>query len=702
MTVTRGFLATLGIPAALGRWFSPDDDRPGAPETVVLTDAYWQSRFGGDPGVVGQVITVNSQPREVIGVMPAGFVFRGLPVDLILPFQFDADQPPAGYCCQGIARLVPEATLEEANSGVGRMLESWLRAENRPALDAIQPEPAVHPLKQDVVGDVGRVLWVLLGSIGILLVIACANVANLLLVRAEGRGQELAIRTALGGGRGHIARTLMLDSLTLGLAGGAVGLGLAWAGLQVLVANGPSDLPRLGELTINLPVFAFALAMSILSGLLFGLIPIAKAVGPRRVRHLQQFVHGAGRGASAGTSKRRSQNVLVVVQVAFALVLVVGSGLMIRTFQHLRQVDPGFKDPGTIQAVRLTLTEVDVPEAERVPRVQREILDALVAIPGVSSAAYASQAPMDPGPMNAIVAAEGNDYAGGVPPVRLIKVMSPGFLQTLGIPLLAGRDVMWEELYEQRGVALVSESFARTEWDTIDGALGKRILVGTGDSWHEVIGVVADVYDSGVDEAPPHIIYWPARLQPFVAGDLLPRSLVFTLRSDRTGTEGFVEEIRQAVAGVVPGLPVFQVRTLADVYNASMARTSFSLVLLGIAGAMALVLGIVGIYGVLAYAVVESQREVGIRIALGAAPRTVKGMFVYRGMTLSGIGIVLGIAVAAGLTRLMSSLLFGVTPLDAATFAAAAGVLVVAALAASYIPARRAAQVDPVRTLGGQ
>jgi hypothetical protein len=279
--------------------------------------------------------------------------------------------------------------------------------------------------------------------------------------------------------------------------------------------------------------------------------------------------------------------------------------------------------------------------------------------------------------------------------------MSPGAHQTFGTPLLVGRDFTWEELYNQRNVVMVSESFARGEWGTVEGAVRKRVRFSTSQTWQAVIGVVADVYDDGADRPAPLMVYWPARSQEFV-GTSVPRSVNFVMRSERTGTEAFVRDIRQAVAEVMPNLPVFQIRTLREVYDQSMARTSFSLVLLGIAGAMALLLGIVGIYGVLAYAVTRSRREVGIRVALGAAPRTVTRMFVHRGMILSSVGIAVGAAVAAGLTRLISSLLFGVTPLDAATFVAASAILVVAALAASYIPARRAAAVDPVETLRGQ
>ena len=310
---------------------------------------------------------------------------------------------------------------------------------------------------------------------------------------------------------------------------------------------------------------------------------------------------------------------------------------------------------------------------------------------------------MEPFRHNAVVAAEGQDYGpNGIPPTRTIRLMSPGALRTLGTPLLVGRDFRWEELHNQRNVAMVSESFARAEWSTVEGAVGKRVRIGTSQTWQEVIAVVADVYNDGADRPAPPMVYWPARSHDYVAGTLLPRSVNFSMRSERAGTEAFVREIQQAVAEVMPGLPVFQIRTLREVYDLSMARTAFSLVLLGIAGAMALLLGLVGIYGVLAYAVMQRQREVGIRLALGAQPGNVKALFVYRGMMLSGIGIAIGVVVAVGITRWMSSLLFGVTPVDAATFAAAASVLVIAALAASYVPARRAAAVDPVVTLTAQ
>ena len=320
LQVTRGILTALGVQPALGRWFSPDDHRPGTPDTAILSNGYWQRRFGGDPEVIGRVMTIDSRPRAVIGVMPASFSIRGIPADLILPLRFDPARfdpglLPAGFCCRGIARLKPGATLAQANADVARMVDAWKRVENRAQLEDLQLGPAVRPLKDDVVGDdVGRVLWVLLGSISILLVIACANVANLLLVRAEGRGQELSVRTALGAGWGRIARALLVESLTLSLLGGLMGLGLAYGGLRILVANGPANLPRLNELTIDLTVFAFALVTSLVSGVAVRVDPnredpgVDARAGSARVRSRRQpmgkrrqepapFPERAGRGA---------------------------------------------------------------------------------------------------------------------------------------------------------------------------------------------------------------------------------------------------------------------------------------------------------------------------------------------------------------------------------------------------------------------
>ena len=702
--VTAGAMRAFGVRPALGREISSDDDLPGAVQTTLLSDAYWQRHFGGDPSVIGRTITVDGSPREVIGVMPRGFNYRGNPADLILPLQLDLAQPRADFSFATVGRLKPGVTLADANADLGRILPIYVEKYMRPIPaanpDALQFQPAVRPLKEDVVGNIGEVLWVLLGSMSVLLLIACANVANLLLVRTEARGTELAVRTALGAGMAHLARGLMMESLTLGLIGGLVGVAVAYGAVQILLAIAPPNLPRLSEITIDLPVLGFAIATSILSGLLFGLFPIMRLAGRRFAGNIAEFVHGGGRGASASRKQQRSQNALVVVQVALALVMLVSAGLMIRTFQNLRSVEPGFTDPATVQTLRINIPNTTARDPERLVQLQMQIRERLAVIPGVTSAAYTGSLPMDGDGGGNVVYVEDQPYpADAFPPSRRIKRVSPGALETLGTPLLAGRDFDWQEISNQRNVAMVSESFARETWNTVDGAIAKRIRIGAEGPFQDVVGVVADVYDDGAHQPAPASVYWPARLH---AGSLFggaPRSVAFTLRTDRAGTESLLREIRRAVSEVTPELPLAQTRTLAEVQQASMARTSFSLVLLGIAGAMALLLSIVGVYGVLAYAVTQRQREVGIRLALGAAPRNVQRMFVYRGMVLSAIGIAVGAVAAALLTRLLSSLLFGVEPLDAATFVAAAVFLALAAFLASYIPARRAAAVPAAETL---
>jgi putative ABC transport system permease protein len=703
LTVTYGTLEALGVQPVLGRWFSRADDTPGSPETVILTYGYWQRRFGGDRTVVGRTLTVDSRPHSIIGVMPASFGFRNDP-ELILPQRFDRNKIFLGnFSYQGIARLKPGVTLQQANTDLARMLPIWLNAWpvppgfSRELFGNAHFGPKLQPLKQDVVGDIGATLWVLMGTIGLVLLIACANVANLLLVRAEGRQQELAIRAALGAGWGNIAREMLLESVTLGMLGGGLGLGLAYGALRILVAKGPATLPRLSEIGIDPLVLGFTLAISVLTSLLFGLIPVLKYAGP----NLATALRGGGRSLSQSRERHRARNTLVVVQVSLALVLLIGSGLMIRTFQALRNVQPGFSGPEEVQLLHVFIPEAEVKEPEQVMRMQNQMLDKLVAIPGVASVALSSGAPMEGFNSNDLLYAEDKDYATGqIPPVRRYRFVTPGFLKTTGTGMVAGRDFTWTDLYEKRHVALVSENLAREMWGEPGAALGKRIREGMKDPWREIVGVVRDVYDNGVQEKPPTFAYWPAMMDTFWGDDVhVTRGGAFVVRTNRAATESFLKEARQAIWSVDANLAVFLVRTLKDLYDQSMARTSFTLVLLAIAGSMALLLGIVGIYGVIAYAVTQRRREIGIRMALGAQPAGIKRMFVLHGLVLAGIGAVIGLAAAIGLTRLMKSLLFGISALDPVTFGGVAAILIVAAVLASYFPARRATAVDPVEAL---
>jgi len=705
LDVTDGTLPILGIPPMVGRWFTHEDDLPGTPETAVLTYGYWHRKFGGSPSIIGQTITVDGKPREVIGVLPRRFHFLDMEDPaVILPFKFDRNKTKLGnFSYQAVARLKPGATIASASADVTRMLPIVNHSFPPPPgfsvkiFEDARIGPNLRPFKQVLVGDVGKTLWVLMGSIAMVLLIACANVANLLLVRVEGRRQELAVRAALGAGRARIAGELLFESVILGLLGSALGLGLAYIVLRVLVAMAPAGLPRINEIGINIPVLLFTLGISLFASLLVGSIPILKYAGT----HLGTGLREGGRALSQSREQHRARNLLVVVQVSLALVLLISSGLMIRTFRALTKVHPGFTSPAEVQTFRLSIPEAQVPENERVVRMDEEIARTIAEIPGVSSVAYSSTVPMDDQGSFDPIFIEGHNYAEGeLPPVRRFKYISPGVARTLGTPLISGRDFTWDDIYKRTPVGIVSENIAREIWGDPASALGKRVRVGTSGEWREIVGVVGDVYDDGVNKEPPASVYWP-----FNAGHLysdetqLQRDLAVLIRSPRAGSESFLKEVRQAVWSVNPNLPLASVHTVDYFYSKSMARTSFTLVMLGVAGGMALLLGIVGIYGVNAVSVSQRTREIGIRLALGAQQRALTGMFVRHGLWLTGVGVVCGLAASFALMRLMSSLLFRVSPADPFSYAAVSIILVATSFLASYLASRRATTVDPVEAL---
>jgi putative ABC transport system permease protein len=707
--VSAGTLQALEVKPLLGRWLAREDQTPGGADTVMLGYGYWQRHFGWDSSVIGRGITVDSRVRTIVGVMPEGFRIVDADADLIVPFRFDRNRLIlAGFGFQGIARLRPGVTIAEANADVARMVPIWMSA--WPTIPGADPRvyetwriaPALRPLEQDVVGNIGSALWVLMGTIGIVMLMVCANVANLVLVRAEARQQELAVRAALGAGWTRIARELLVESLLLGLTGGALGLALARAGLRLLVAMGPANLPRLREIAIDPRALAFTFAISLLAGILFGLIPAVKYARPGG----SVALGNSARTSSQSRERLRVRNTLVVAQIALALVLLVSAGLMIRTSLALRAVEPGFARPEQLQTLRISIPALLVPDQQRVVRMQNDMLDKFAAIPGVTAAAFSNAMPMEGiAPDWDAIAVEGRTLPGEIPPLRLLKYVSPGFFRTAGTRILAGRDYTWSDLYALRPAAIVSENLARELWGSPAAALGKRIGAGLpGMTWREVIGVVQDVRDNGVHEPAPSIVYWPAMMdnlyRPGQAGQVtVSRSVTFAIRSERAGTEGLVDEVRQAVASVNGSVSLAAVRTMQEIEGQSMTRTSFTLVMLMIAGAMALVLGIVGIYGVISYSVSRRTREIGIRLALGAQGSEMKRMVVGRGLMLAGAGVAIGLGAATGLTRLMSSLLFGISPLDPATFVSVPVLLAIASALASYLPARRAAAVNLVDAL---
>jgi predicted permease len=721
VVVSDGVLQALAVPPVAGRWLSAVDHlgatRPPpsafkAVTTIMIGYGLWQRRFGGDPSAVGRTLTTDGgRPMRVVGVMPRGFKIGDAEADVIWPAGFDRERLTlAGFNYQGIARLKPGVTVAQANADVERMIPIWLRSwSDGPGTTSRIYEtwrlaPALRPLKDDIVGSVADMLWVVMATIALVMLIACANVANLLLVRAEVRQRELSVRAALGAGRGRIVRSLLVESVLLGLIGGVVGTALAYGGLRVLVAIGPANLPRLSEISLDARTLAFTAALSLLSSVFFGLIPALKYSGPR----ISAALAGLGRTASVSRERRRTRSVLVVIQVALALVLLVSAGLMIRTFQSIRTVQPGFTDPEQLQILRMFFSAVTVPEAERATRVQQNIQDTLSNIPGVTAAAFGSAMPMEVFAANLGVVNSGvvraddrPDQASDPPPPRLFKYASPGFFRAAGTRVIAGREITWTEVYGLRPVVLISESLARELWGTPAAAVGKRLRKDPGPPTHEVIGVVEDVRENGLNQPAPATVYWPTMsgyLNGTVARPTTIRQVTFIVRSTRAGTESFLNQIRQAVWSVDSSLAVAP-RTMRDVYAQSLARTSFALVMLAIAASMALVLGIVGIYGVIAYTVSQRRRELGIRAALGAQRRELSGMFVRHSLRLSSIGVVIGLVAAAALTRLMSTLLYGITSLDPVTYVAVPLVLIMTTVLASYVPARRAASVNPVEAL---
>jgi putative ABC transport system permease protein len=711
--VTQGTLQALGVQPMLGRWFTEREHGPAGdgPTPVILSHAFWQRRFGGDEAAVGRTLAIDSRPAQVVGIMPPGFEFLDMAPqpDVILPVRLDrsALTITGGWSYQGLARLKAGVTPDQARADMERMLPIWREVWPLPPIPGVTREtlasfkfvPIVRPLKDDLVGGVASMLWVLMGAIGAVLLVACANIANLMLVRADARRQELAVRAALGAGPARIARDSLAESLVIGAVGSVLGLGLAYLGLQGLVAIGPNNLPRLQEIGIHVPVLAFTVAASFASTIVFGSITALKHA--RQINTSNTF---AARGASAGRERSVTRSTLVVVQVALALMLVVSAALMIRTFQALRDVNPGFADSATIQTARVWLPSPLLADPEQYTRMQHRILDEIAALPGVESVGFASGLPMEGviGVSRSPIVVEGRTAAAGeLPPAYGNKFVSPGYFDAMGTRIIAGRDIAWKDIEDGGRVVLVSEEFAREIAGEPGAALGKRIRTfSQADAWREIVGVVQSVHEAGLYEEAASFVYWPVLVKEMWGTPVLGTPFAaLAIRSQRAGTGSLMDEVRQAVWSVNPSMPVTQARTMQDVYSGSLARTSFVLVMLAIAGGMALLLGVIGIYGVIAYVVSQRTREIGIRSALGAEPRQLERLFLLHGLGLSVVGGVVGLVAAMGLGRLMSSLLFGVSPLDPIAYLVAVGATIGAAVLASYVPARRAAMIDPIETL---
>jgi len=652
-------------------------------------------------------MNIGGAAREIIGVLPRGFRFLEHDPAVYLPYRFDRSSlTVTNFTNPSIARLREGATIEAATADLARLLpvavEKFPGGLTLEFLEEARGAPLLRPLKEAVVGDVGDVLWVLLGTVGIILLIACANVANLFLVRAEARERELAVRTAIGARQRQITGQYLAESVLLGLLGGAAGLALAYGGLRLLVAIAPADLPRLDEVSLDPVVLSFTLGISILSGVFFGLFPVLRWGHVNLVNALKE----GGRGSGVGRERHRTRNALVVGQITLALVLLIGSGLMVRSFQAIRRANPGFRNPEEILVLGVSVPSDVAESPDEIVQTHEAIAHRLAEVPGVTSVGSSSSVTMDGrAGWDPIFVEDFPLPEGQLPPMRRFKWIAAGYFETMGNPIVAGRTLTWAEIYNRARVVLVTENFAREYWSDPAAAIGKRIGTGTAPgSWRKIIGVVGDVRDDGVTQDPVAIVYWPMLVEDFWSeirgvAPFVALTQFYAIRSPRVGTAGFLREVKEAVWSFLPDRPLTNVQNLETMLRGSTARTSFTLVMLGIAAAVALLLATVGVYGVISYVVSQRTREIGVRIALGAGSSTVTGMVLRQGLLLAVIGVVLGLAAAYGLTRLMESLLFGVSALDPITYATVAVCLMAVALLASYLPARRAARVDPMQAL---
>src|SRR5918995_274837 len=573
LQVSASTLPLLRVQPVLGRFFSTEDDTPGNPLRLVLTHGYWQRRFGGVKNVVGQTLAIDGTPAEVIGVLPASFTFLRTRPEIVLPMPLDASAPRfISFGFQALARLKPGVTLAQANADVSRLISLL-----PPMFAQLELRPDVRPLADDVIGNVDEILWILMAAVGVVLLIACGNVANLFLVRAEGRQQELAMRAALGASRGRIRRALLAESVVLALAGGVVGVALAWVSIGLLRTMAPVELPRVDEIGIDVTVLLFTLSVSVLSGAVFGLFAVLRFGSPS-ITALKE----GGRSASDAPGRHRTRNALVVGQVALALTLLIVSGLMIRTFVAMRQVDPGFTRPEEVQTFVIAIPEGLISDAQLAARTFESVAERLSQVPGVASVGLSSSITMG-GEINGNpIEAEGVPIPEGRVPLCRFKSFAPGYFETMGIRLIAGRSITWSEIHDRRPVIVISAPIARAVWKEPARALGKRVRVccGWDMTWREIVGVTGDERDDGLNRPPTAIVYWP------MLNERHPwRTMAYAVRSTRVGTPGFLRELEQAVWSVNPNLPLAGVQTVEEIQAQSMAQTSFALVMLAIAAA---------------------------------------------------------------------------------------------------------------------
>lgn len=698
--MTAGVLRVLEVGPRVGRALSETDVQPGAAPVALIGESLWKRKFGGDPSVIGRQMMVDGVERTIVGVMPASFHFPEPATAIWLPLVIDpAHTASAAFDFRGIARLKGGVTLDAARADLQRLLPTVpVVYPGRLTLDAVggtHMQAAVHPLREVIVGDVGRVLWVVLGASVVLLAIACANVANLFLARAEGRQRELAVRRALGAGRLSVLAEFLSEAGLIAAVGAALGIACALAAVRVLAAAGAaSSVPRLGEVRVDVLVVAVGVAGAALAALLVSLVPVARA----RALSLSAILGATGSGATGGRARSGARRGLVIAQVALALVLLAGAGLLARSFAALRAVDPGFT-PDHALAFRVALPNVEYPAAADVARLVSQVSDSLEALPGVRAAGVVTKLPLvDESRQDSAVFVEDHPpRPGAIPGIHSMAFVTPGYFRAMGIPLVAGRvfdriDPSMDPAHRPREV-VVSEAFAQRYWKGVS-PVGRRIRMTGSDPWSTIIGVVGSVRDAGLDQPPAETVYMPLLTLNAAGMAWAPRDLAFVVRASGDET-GLIAPIRRIVGGVAPALPIYAVMPVRALLAHAEARTTFTLAILGIAAVIAMCIGAVGIYGVIAYLVSLRTREIGVRLALGAQPAQVRRMIARHALVDAAIGIAVGLVSAALLTRVLGSVLFGVSPTDPLALGGAAAVLVATAIAASWIPARRAAALQP-------
>ncbi|MDP2577135.1 MAG: ABC transporter permease [Candidatus Palauibacterales bacterium] len=672
--------AVLGRAPLLGRTLVEGDEESDAELVVVLSYSSWQRLFGGDVGAIGQSLTLNGRPRTVVGVMPPDFRFPDGSVDVWLPYQFSGEfrANRDQYFLQAIARLRPGETVEGARAEM-ETIASRLRTEH--ALFNTDLRINVLPFRSTLVADVRTRLWVLMGAVGFLLLITCANLANLFLAKASGRREEIAVRNALGADRGRLVRQLLTESLVLSVAGGAAAVLVGFAVLKLLMATLPGGLPRTEEIGLDPLVLLFTLAIALVSGLAFGIVPA-----------LQLSKMGPGGALREGTrsSARRgwSRSALVVSEVALALMLLAGAGLLVRSFGLLQKVDPGLRTEN--------LLTFSVAVGESRPEFFATSLERIESLPGVRSAAIVSRLPVS----GRGVGAWFNIFSrplpeGETPPAVPYRVISPGYFETAGIPLIRGRPLTAADRLDGQRSVVISESLAKNFWPDGD-PIGEKIYLGAPDNRlfedATIVGIVGDTKDAGLDSDPLLNIYVPHAMMPYW------REFSFVIRTEAAPT-AVARAARSEIRALDASLPITSMRTMEDVLGESVASARWSMMLLGSFAGIALALAALGVFGVLSYVVTQRTRELGIRIALGATSQQIEGMVVRQGMTVALLGVVLGLGGGLATTRLMSSMLYGITSSDPLTYGVVLTLLVSIAGLAVYLPARRATRVDPMLAL---